>query len=398
MKIATNGKVLDSSQNSIQKIPLTKPYLVGKEEIYVSEVIHSGNTGGNGWFTQQCQAFFEARYQIPKCLLTTSCTTALEMAALLLNIQPGDEVIIPAYNFPSAANAFLLRGAQIRFVPSRTDHPGMDESLLEQYLSSKTKAIVVMHYAGVATDMEPVLSVARKNAIPVVEDAAHGLEGRYKDRYLGTWGDLAAFSFHESKNLTAGEGGMLAINNPIYQERAEEIWQMGTNRAAYQRGDVKHYSWNGVGSSCLPSELNAAYLWGQLEGLETIQQKRHELWDTYYRELRGLESPLLGLPKVPDYAAHAAHNFYLVLGSKKLRDALMQELRTQGVAAAPHFRDIEKDYVRQQGAVAMQSASSESFANRLLRLPLYPGLKDIDQQAIIEAVSTWMRRLETKLL
>lgn len=266
-------------------IPFNKPYLTGYETLYIEDAVKSGKISGNGLYTSKCHEYFENRYGFNKCLLTTSCTDALEMAAILCDIHFGDEVIIPSYTFVSSANAFVLRGAKIVFADSRKDHPCIDESKLEELITDKTKVIVVVHYAGIACNMDVIMQIANRYNILVVEDAAHAIDAFYKGKPLGSIGHLGCFSFHETKNIIAGEGGMLIINDKRFNTRAEIIWEKGTNRAAFWRGEVNKYGWVDIGSSFLPSEVIAAFLYAQLENLDKIQKKRKEIWQYYYTEL-----------------------------------------------------------------------------------------------------------------
>ena len=371
-------------------IPFHKSHVTGSEKGFVNEVIDSGLTGGNGVYTQKCQSYFEERFNFGKSLLTTSCTDALEMCALLADIKDGDEVILPAFNFVSAANAFLLRGAKLVFVPSRSDHPGMDESKIEACISNKTKVIIAMHYAGVACDMDIIMALAKKHKLLVIEEAAHAIDATYKGQYLGGIGDFATFSFHESKNVSCGEGGLLVVNNPAYREKAELLWQMGTNRAAFQRGECSSYRRKGLGSSFLPSELNAAYLWGQLQGLPTITQKRQALWNEYYKQLRAIHSVLIALPQNPSFAEINGHCFYLTLATAEIRNSLMEYLKSHGIASSPHFRDLNIDLQTQQGLLKLNpKGTGVNYADRLLRLPLYPDLSSEEQQRIVQCIKSF---------
>ncbi|MGB0166178.1 MAG: dTDP-4-amino-4,6-dideoxygalactose transaminase [Luteibaculum sp.] len=376
-------------------IPLSKPAYTGKEMEYVAQAIHSGQTGGNGPFTRACQQWFKEHFGFDHCLLTSSCTDALEMAALLFDIKEGDEVIVADYNFTSAANAFLLRGANVVFAPSRIDHPGMDEAAISDLITPQTKAIVVMHYAGVACDMDQIMAIAERHQLKVVEDAAHCMDAFYKGQRLGTFGHLSAFSFHETKNISCGEGGMLLINDPQLLDRAEILWQMGTNRSAYQRGESKDYSWKGIGSSYLMSDVNAAILLAQLESLEEIQKERLQLWTNYYRELRALESPLLKLPIIPGYATHNAHNFYVLLATRSLRDKLMKSLGSLEITASPHFRSLDMDHKLQHGLLSLVPIKNQpQYPERILRLPLFPGLETKVQQRVIAAIKSFIKEFE----
>ncbi|MFN3315813.1 MAG: dTDP-4-amino-4,6-dideoxygalactose transaminase, partial [Raineya sp.] len=287
------------------KIGFNKPYFTGKETAYIKEAVEKSHISGDGFFTKKCHQFFENRYGFKKCLLTTSCTDALEMAAILINIQPKDEVIIPAYTFVSTANAFVLRGAKIVFADSQAQHPNIDAYQIEKLITPKTKAIVVVHYAGMACDMEKIAAIAQKYNLFLIEDAAQAIEACYKHKPLGSFGHLSAFSFHETKNIISGEGGMLVINDEKMIKRAEIIREKGTNRSAFFRGEIDKYGWVDVGSSFLPSEIIAAFLYAQLENIEDIQQRRHQIWQIYYQNLsEGEKKGYFLLPKIPEYAQH----------------------------------------------------------------------------------------------
>jgi dTDP-4-amino-4,6-dideoxygalactose transaminase len=319
-------------------IPFNKPYLTGKEVHYIYQAVHSGKLSGNGIFTKKCQAFFEERYGFKKSLLTTSCTDALEMCAILLDIKEGDEVIMPSYTFVSTSNAFVLRGAKIIFADSYENNPNIDAAGIESLITPKTKAIVVVHYAGIACDMDYVMEIANKHKLFVVEDAAQAIESNYKGRPLGSIGHLAAFSFHETKNIIAGEGGLLAINDEQFSKRAEIIWEKGTNRAAFFRGEVNKYGWVDMGSSFLPAETIAAFLYAQLESLESIQDRRRSIWNQYYDALQPLESKgVLKLPQIPTYATNNAHMFYLVCKDIEQRSALIKHLKEAKILAVFHY-------------------------------------------------------------
>ena len=324
-------------------IPFNKPYLCGKEAHYLYKAVQSGKISGNGDFTKLCHRFFTDRFNYNKCLLTTSCTDALEMAALLLEIKPGDEVIMPSYTFVSTANAFVLRGANIIFADSYLDNPNIDPAGIEQLISSKTKAIVVVHYAGVACDMDAFKAIAKKHNLFIVEDAAQAIDSYYKNQALGGIGDLGAFSFHETKNIISGEGGMLTINDERFSSRAEILWEKGTNRSAFFRGEVDKYGWVDVGSSFLPSEIIAAFLYAQLEQLNDIQRRRKEIWNIYKAELSALAlEGKVGLPVIPEYATNNAHMFYLVCNSAEERQNLIEHLRKNGVHAVFHYLSLHK--------------------------------------------------------
>ncbi|SDY11117.1 dTDP-4-amino-4,6-dideoxygalactose transaminase [Hymenobacter psychrophilus] len=371
-------------------IPFNRPHLVGPELEYIRQAVAAGKLSGNGMFTQRCQQFFEQQYGIPKVLLTTSGTDALEMAALLLNIRPGDEVIVPSYTFTSTANAFVLRGARIVFADSRPDHPNLDVTRLEALITPRTRAIVPVHYGGQPCDMTALLALARQHNVWVVEDAAQAIEARLQNRPLGTLGHLAAFSFHETKNLSAGEGGMLAVNDPELAARAEIIWEKGTNRAAFARGEAARYEWVDVGSSFLPSELNAAYLWAQVEARGIIQRQRQRLWETYAAALAPLAATgaISLLPTLPDSQPNW-HLFALLCTSETERDALLAYLRQQHILAVFHYLPLHCSpyYAARHDGRPLPHA--DRFGWTLLRLPLYHDLQPEQQHRVIEAVRTF---------
>jgi len=323
-------------------IPFNKPYLTGKETLYIEDAVKSGKISGNGKYTKLCQDFFEKEFEFKKTLLTTSCTDALEMAAILINIKEGDEVIMPSYTFVSTANAFVLRGAKIIFADSRKDHPNIDETKIEALITSKTKAIVPVHYAGVACNMDVNMDLATKYNLFVIEDAAQAIDSYFigKDgikKPLGSIGHLAAFSFHETKNIISGEGGMLAINDEQFIHRAEIIWEKGTNRSSFFRGEVDKYGWVDIGSSFLPSEIISAFLWAQLENLEKIQNKRKEHWNNYFLKLvNWAKENDVSLPEVPSFATNNAHMFYLVCKNLDQRTALIEHLKQNDIWAVFH--------------------------------------------------------------
>jgi len=376
----------------IRKIPFNKPYLTGNEMRYIVQAVKTKKISGNGMFTQKCHKFFEERYGFKKCLLTTSCTDALEMAAILLNIQPGDEVIIPSYTFVSTANAFVLRGAKIVFVDSRPDHPGIDEDKIEELITPKTKAIVPVHYGGVACDMDKIMNIASKHSLFVVEDAAQAIDSYYtsKDgirRPLGSIGHLAAFSFHETKNIISGEGGMLVINDPQFEKRAEIIWEKGTNRAAFYRGEVNKYGWVDVGSSFLPSEIIAAFLWAQLENLDDIQKRRKEIWNSYWRGLKDwAETAHIQLPFTPDHASNNGHLFYLVCKNLEQRSALIGKLKENNILAVFHYLSLHKSPFYQAKHDGRVLSESDRYSDCLLRLPFYNGLQDSEVIQIAKCI------------
>ncbi|WP_242087562.1 dTDP-4-amino-4,6-dideoxygalactose transaminase [Aestuariivivens sediminis] len=367
-------------------IPFNKPFLTGNEINYIQEAVSSGKLSGNGIYTKKCQSFFENRYGIHKALLTSSCTDALEMAAILLDIQSGDEVIVPSYTFVSTANAFVLRGAKIVFADSSERHPNVDAALISNLITSKTKAIIVMHYAGVACDMDAIMAIANAHNLFVVEDAAQAIESYYKGRALGSIGHIATFSFHETKNVIAGEGGLLAVNDPSFAERAEIIWEKGTNRASFFRGEINKYGWVDIGSSFLASELSAAFLWAQLEAIDQIQAKRLLIWNQYYKALQNIESAKLQLPILPDYATNNGHLFYLLCTSIEQRQALINHLKTNGILAVFHYVPLHNStYIKsRQGIYNLPNA--DRFSDCLLRLPLFYTLTPDEQTHIVASV------------
>ncbi|TGE15546.1 dTDP-4-amino-4,6-dideoxygalactose transaminase [Hymenobacter elongatus] len=371
-------------------IPFNKPFLAGQELEYIRQALTNGKLSGNGYFTQQSQQFLQSRYGFVHALLTTSGTAALEMAALLLDIQPGDEVIMPSFTFTSTANAFVLRGAKIVFVDSLPNHPNLNTARLAELITPRTRAIVPVHYAGVACDMEPIMQLAQQHSLWVIEDAAQAIESTYRGRPLGAIGHLSALSFHETKNIISGEGGLLAVNDPYFAARAEIIWEKGTNRAAFFRGEVARYQWVDVGSSFLPSELIAAYLWGQLQRVEQIQQRRFAQWYQYYDALQELEQRgYCALPHIPDYAQHNAHIFYLRCRSQQERDGLIGHLSKQQILAVSHYQPLHASpyYASQHDGRTLPHATDH--ADCLIRLPLYYELDAPSQQRVIDAVTSF---------
>lgn len=369
-------------------IPFNKPFLTGKEAHYMYDAVYTGKLSGNGKYTKLCQQFFEAKYGFKKALLTTSCTDALEMAAILCNVGPGDEVIVPSYTFVSSALAFVRQGATIIFADSYADNPNIDADRLESLITERTRVIVPVHYAGVACDMDKIMEVANRHGILVVEDAAQAIDSYYKGRPLGSIGHLAAFSFHETKNIIAGEGGLLAINDERFIRRSEIIWEKGTNRSEFFRGEVNKYGWVDTGSSFLPSEVVAAFLWAQLESLEPIQAKRKSLWQDYYRGLKPLaDKGCFTLPVVPDYATNNAHMFYLVCRSLEERTALIQHLKERGVLSVFHYLSLHlSEFYKEHATVVPELPNCDHFADCLVRLPMFFELKDEEIQGIVEGI------------
>ncbi|GHA30163.1 dTDP-4-amino-4,6-dideoxy-D-glucose transaminase [Salinimicrobium marinum] len=375
-------------------IPFNRPYLTGKEAHYVYDAVYTGKLSGNGKYTHLCQDFFKEKYGFGKCLLTTSCTDALEMAALLLNIKSGDEVILPSYTFVSTANAFVLRGAKLVFVDSREDHPGMDENKIEELITEKTRAIVPVHYAGVACDMDKIMALAEKYGLYVVEDAAQAIDSYYtgKDgvkKALGSIGHLAAFSFHETKNIISGEGGMLAINDPDFMDRAEILWEKGTNRSAFFRGEVDKYGWVDVGSSFLPSEIIAAFLWAQLENLEEIQKKRIEHWNQYFEGLNDwIREQGMNLPYIPSYATNNAHMFYIVCESGAQRDFIIKKLKKRKIHSVFHYLSLHKSPFYKGIHGSRELIHSDTYSDHLIRLPLFFQLTKDDIEYILKVLKS----------
>ena len=369
-----------------KNIGFNKPYVTGKENIYINEAIEKSKISGNGDFTKKCQYFFEKTLESKKTLLTTSCTDALEMSALLLNINSGDEVIMPSYTFVSSANAFILRGAKIIFVDSRSDHPGMDEAKIENLITKRTKAILVVHYAGVACDMDKLLKIAHNHNLYIIEDAAQCIDSYFKGRPLGSIGDMGCFSFHETKNIQCGEGGLLAVNNSRFSKRAEIIWEKGTNRSAFWRGEVDKYNWVDIGSSFLPSEINAAFLYAQLEELEGIQSRRKEIWNQYFKNLSELDKIGVGLPYIPNYASNNAHMFYLICRDSIERSELISFLKNNNIYAVFHYICLHNSPYYCNRHDGRELPNAKRFEECLIRLPLWVGLSDSLINIVIKAV------------
>ena len=364
-------------------IPFNKPHLTGKEAHYMYKAVYDGKLSGNGEFTKKCQKYFEDRYGFKKCLLTTSCTDALEMAAILCDIHPGDEVIVPSYTFVSSALAFVREGAKIVFADSYADNPNIDADKIESLITPRTKVIVPVHYAGVACDMDKIMDIANRHHILVVEDAAQAIDSFYKGRALGSIGHLAAFSFHETKNIIYGEGGMLTINDPKFIRRAEIIWEKGTNRAEFFRGEVNKYGWVDTGSSFLPSEVIAAFLWAQVEDLDEIQNKRKQLWNKYDELLKPIaDKGLFKLPNIPDFATNNAHMFYLVCKSLEDRTTLIKKLKDNDVLAVFHYLSLHSSPYYKDKHDGRELPNCDKFADCLVRLPLYYDLDNHDVESI----------------
>ena len=369
-------------------IPFNKPCLAGNELSYIAESIRNGHTSGDGVFTKKCNALLESFLKAPKVLLTTSCTHALEMSALLLDLQPGDEVIVPSFTFVSTPNAFVLRGARPVFIDIHPTTLNMDESHLERLITKRTKTIVPVHYAGIGCAMDAITAIAARHEIPVVEDNAHGLLGKYRGKPLGTFGVLATQSFHETKNFISGEGGCLVINDPMYIERAEIIREKGTNRSRFFRGQVDKYTWVDIGSSYLPSEILAAFLLAQLEQRETIQAKRRRIWEYYYRELREwADRYTVRLPTVPPECEQPYHLFYMLMPSLDHRQRLIAHLRDHGVQSVFHYLPLHLSEVgKRLGGKPGDCPVTEEVSDRLLRLPFYNDLTDGQLATVVSAI------------
>jgi len=368
-------------------IPFNKPFLTGRETVYIEQAVQSGKLSGNGIFTQKCQHFFEEKYGFKKCLLTTSCTDALEMTAMLIDCKEGDEIIVPSYTFVSSALAFVRQNAKIVFADSMSSHPNMDVSTIEALITSRTKAIVVVHYAGVAVDMDPIMELANKYNLFVIEDAAQAIDSYYKGKPLGSIGHFGAFSFHETKNIISGEGGMLTINDSRFIDRAEIIWEKGTNRASFFRGEINKYGWVDTGSSFLPSEVVAAFLWAQLEKLDEIQQKRKLIWETYYSNLKSLElSGDIKMPKVFEYASNNAHMFYIICKSIEERTKLINKLKEKNIHPVFHYISLHSSEFYSKDNQVPELVWSDYYTDRLLRLPFYFDLSEEEVISICKEI------------
>jgi len=371
-----------------QLIDFNRPSIVGKELEYMAQAVQNGQISGDGPFTKKCHALLEQELGVPKVLLTTSCTHALEMMAILLDVQPGDEVILPDFTFVSTINAFVLRGAKPVFLDVRPDTLNLDESKLEASITPRTKAIVPVHYAGVGCEMDSILEVANHHNITVVEDNAHGLFGKYKDKFLGTFGALASQSFHETKNFSSGEGGALLVNDPELMERAEIIREKGTNRSRFFRGQVDKYTWVDIGSSYLPSDILAAYLFGQLEQREKIQSHRKNLWQTYETGLKGWAAKHdVQLPTIPEYCEQAYHMFYMLMPNLELRQKLIMYLRERNIQSVFHYlplhlSDMGRKFDGQEGDCPV----TERVSDQLIRLPFHNSLSGSEQEQVIDAI------------
>jgi dTDP-4-amino-4,6-dideoxygalactose transaminase len=369
-------------------IPFNKPCFEGKELAYIAEAIKNGHVSGDGKFTGKCHDFFEDKLGVNKAFLTTSCTHALEMAAILLDFQEGDEVIVPSFTFVSTVNAFVLHGAKPVFIDIRQDTLNMDESQLEKLITPRTKAILPVHYGGVGCEMDAITSIAENNGIVVIEDNAHGLFGKYKDKNLGTFGSMATLSFHETKNFICGEGGALLINDARYIQRAEIIREKGTNRSRLFRGEIDKYTWVDVGSSYLPSDILAAFLYAQLEEAEHIQQCRKRIWHYYNDHLKNWAAEHnVRLPIIPDYCRHPYHMFYMLMPSLQQRDGLIAHLKARNIKAVFHYLPLHLSEMGiRLGGEKNACPVTEDVSNRLIRLPFFNELTESDQSRIVEAI------------
>lgn len=377
----------------MNNIPFNKPYLTGKEAHYMYQAVYTGKLSGNGVFTKKCQKFFEDRYSLKKAILTTSGTDALEMAAILCDVKPGDEVIVPSYTFVSSALAFVRQGARIIFADSCENNPNIDADKLEALITEKTKVIVPVHYAGVACDMDKIMNIANRHNLFVVEDAAQAIDSYYKGRPLGGIGHFGCFSFHETKNITAGgEGGLLCVNDERFIRRAEIIWEKGTNRAEFFRGMVNKYGWVDTGSSFLPAEINSAFLLAQLENLNEIQQRRKDIWQKYYDGLKPLaDKGCFEMPEIPNYATNNGHMFYLVCHSLDDRTRLINYLKKQNIGAVFHYLSLHLSefYREHHEGVIPNLPNCDKFAECLVRLPMYFELSENEAGQIIDGILTF---------
>ena len=373
------------------RVDFNRPVIVGRELEYIQQALENGHISGDGPFTKKCHAFLERELGVQKALLTTSCTHALDMSAILLKIQPGDEVIIPDFTFVSTVNAFVLRGAKPVFLDIRPDTLNLDESRLEAAITSKTKAIVPVHYAGVGCEMDTIMDIATRHNIPVVEDNAHGLFGKYKGKYLGTFGSMASQSFHETKNFTSGEGGALLINDPTLVERAEIIREKGTNRSRFFRGQVDKYTWVDIGSSYLPSDILAAFLFAQFEQCEKIQLHRKQVWELYYAGLKDWANAHdVQLPHIPAHCEQSFHMFYMLLPNLEMRQKLIAYLRERGIYSVFHYLPLHlSDMGQSFGGKAGDCPVTERVSDQLVRLPFHNSLTSNEQEQVIDVLHSF---------
>ncbi len=375
------------------KIPFNKPYLTGNELNYIEQVVEIGKISGDGHYTQKCHKYFGHQFGFQKCLLTTSCTDALEMSALLIGINPGDEVIVPSFTFVSSAVAFVRQGAKIIFCDSKKSEPCMDEATIESLITPRTKAIVVVHYAGIACDMDVLKSLSDKYNLYLIEDAAQAIDSTYKGKPLGGIGHLGCFSFHETKNIQCGEGGMLVINDNKFNKRAEIIWEKGTNRAEFFRGEIDKYGWVDIGSSFLPSEITSAFLFAQLENLENIQESRLKIWKMYYKGLSDLaEKGLFQLPIIPSFAKNNAHMFYIICRTGNERSLLIDYLKSCNISAVFHYQSLHQSDYYLKNNHKVHLPNSDKYSSRLLRLPLFYELSEKSTHSIIQSIISFFKK------
>ncbi len=381
----------------MEQIPYNKPFLCGNEIKYIRDAVKSGKISGNGMFTQKCQRYFEDKYGFGKCLMTSSCTDALEMAAILSGVGEGDEVIMPSYTFVSTALAFARQKATIVFADSRPDNPNIDETQIESLITPRTKVIVAVHYAGVCCDMEKICEIARRNNLILIEDAAQAFDSYYKERPAGSFGAMSTFSFHETNNITSGEGGMLAINDPKLYSRAEIVWEKGTNRVDFLRGKVSKYQWVDIGSSFLPSELVSAFLYAQIEKSGQIQLKRIKLWNLYYKLLKPLEdNGFIELPNIPSNASANGHTFYILCKNTKQRKKIIDYLGEKSILAIPHYLGLHKSPYFKEHYTGKPLRNCNRYEDCLLRLPLFYELKFEDVKYICNTISDILDYLNIK--
>ena len=375
----------------LEKIPFNRQNLFGPELRYIEDAYLRNKVSGDGFYTHWCQSFLEEKFGFDKVLLTTSGTHAIEMAMLLIDIGPGDEVIMPSYTFVSTANAVVLRGAKPVFVDIRPDTQNIDETLIEQAITTRTKAIMPVHYAGVSCEMDTIMDIAYRHKLWVVEDAAQGINARYKEKYLGGIGHLGCYSFHETKNISMGEGGALIINDPALKARAEIIREKGTNRSKFYRGEVDKYSWVDIGSSFLSSDINAAVLKAQLEHLDEIQSKRNELYERYYKAFSGIESQSLTLPVVPKSTVSNAHMFYLLLDSQEQRDNFIRYMKSKNILIVFHYVPLHESTYAKDNELCTTLKVTECNAHKLVRLPLYFSLTKLEQERTINEILIFLK-------
>jgi dTDP-4-amino-4,6-dideoxygalactose transaminase len=374
-------------------IPFNKPFLTGKETEYIRQAVESGKISGDGFFTKKCHRFFEESYGFKKALLTTSCTDALEMAAILIDTKPGDEIILPSFTFVSTANAFVLRGASLVFADSETKTPNIDVYKIEELITNKTKAIVVVHYAGIACDMDKIMGIANRHNLFVIEDAAQAVDSFYNGRPLGSIGHLAAFSFHETKNVISGEGGMIVVNDERFIKRAEIIREKGTNRSAFFRGEVDKYGWVDIGSSFLPSEIIAAFLYAQLENMDEIQKKRKLIWNVYKQNLEFLEAEgNIRLPDIPAYATNNAHMFFILCRNLEERTDLINHLRKNQILAVFHYLSLHRSTFYSPKHDGRELPNSDRYTDTLLRLPMFYEIESSQVDKICDAIKSFYEK------